>query len=81
MIYAKVDTQQKAALSAAMNTTTDAKWYRRLKIIDLSGQGFSVPELSLMFDLNAGTVRRYIHAYNEAGLCGLQPEYGSADME
>ena len=76
MIYAKVDTQQKAALSAAMNTTTDAKWYRRLKIIDLSGQGFSVPELSLMFDLNAGTIRRYIHAYNEAGLDGLQPAYG-----
>jgi transposase len=76
MIYAKVDTQQKAALDAAMNTTTDAKWYRRLKIIDLSGQGFSVPELSLMFDLNAGTIRRYIHAYNEAGLDGLQPAYG-----
>ena len=76
MIYAKVDTQQKAALDAAMNTTTDAKWYRRLKIIDLSGQGFSVPELSLMFDLNTGTIRRYIHAYNEAGLDGLQPEYG-----
>jgi len=37
MIYAKVDIQQKAALDVEMNTATDAKWYRRLKIIDLSG--------------------------------------------
>jgi len=76
MIYAKIDTQQKATLDATMNVTTDAKWYRRLKVIDLSGQGFSVPELSQMFDLNAGTIRRYIHVYNEAGLAGLRPGYG-----
>jgi transposase len=47
-----------------------------LKVIDLSGHGFSVPELSGMFDLNSGTICRYIHAYNESGLDGLQPEYG-----
>ena len=76
MIYTKVDAQAKDALRAEMNSTTDAKWYRRLKVIDLSGQGFSVPELSRMFDLAAGTIRRYIHAYNEAGLDGLQPGYG-----
>lgn len=29
-----------------------------------------------MFDLSAGTIRRYIHAFNEAGLAGLQPGYG-----
>ena len=76
MIYAKVDIQQKAVLDVEMNTATDAKWYRRLKIIDLSGQGFGVPELSQIFGLGAGTIRRYIHAYNEAGLDGLQPGYG-----
>jgi transposase len=76
MIYAKVDAQKKQALLAEMNSTTDVKWYRRLKIIDLSRQGFSVPELAQMFDLHAGTIRRYIHAYNEAGLDGLRPGYG-----
>jgi transposase len=76
MIYATVDVQQKAELDTEMNRTKDAKWYRRLKIIDLSGQGFSVSELSEMFDLGAGTIRRYIHAYNEAGLDGLRPGYG-----
>jgi transposase len=76
MIYAKIDAQQKAQLDAAMNSTTDAKWYRRLKVIDLSGQGYSVPELSRLFDLGAGAIRRYIHDYNEAGLDELRPAYG-----
>lgn len=76
MIYAKVDAQQKAVLDAEMNATSDAKWYRRLKIIDLSGQGFSVAALCQMFGLGPGTIRRYIHSYNEAGLDGLRPDYG-----
>lgn len=76
MIYAKVNAPQKAVLDTEMNSTADAKWYRRLKIIDLSGQGFSVPELSRLFDLGAGAIRRYIHDYNEAGLDGLRPGYG-----
>lgn len=76
MIYAKVDAQGMDALQVEMSRTTDAKWYRRLKVIDLSGQGFSVPELSQMFDLAAGTIRRYIHAYNDAELEGLRPSYG-----
>jgi transposase len=76
MIYANVNVQQKAVLDTEMNSTADAKWYRRLKIIDLSGQGFSVPELSRLFDLGADAIRRYIHTYNEAGLDGLRPGYG-----
>jgi transposase len=76
MIYAKVNAQQKAVLDIELNNTADAKWYCRLKIIDLSGQGFSVPELSRWFDLGPGAIRRYIHAYNEAGLDGLRPGYG-----
>ena len=76
MIYAKVDAQEQAALRAEMKTTRNAKWYCRLKVIDLSTQGYSVPELAEMFDSCAGTIRRYIHAYNEAGLTGLQADYG-----
>jgi transposase len=76
MIYAKIDAQQQAQLDAAMNSTANAKWYRRLKVIDLSGQGYSVPELSRMFDLGVGAIRRHIQAYNEAGLDGLRPGYG-----
>ena len=76
MIYAKIDMQQQGQLEAAMKSATDTKWYRRLKVIDLSGQGYSVPELSRMFNLGAGAIRRHIHAYNEAGLDGLRPGYG-----
>jgi transposase len=76
MIFAKVDAQEQEALHAEMKTTNNAKWYRRLKVIDLSAQGHSVPELASMFDICAGTIRRYIHAYNEAGLADLHAGYG-----
>ncbi len=67
MIYAKVDAQVRETMRAEMKTTKTVKWYRRLKIIDLSSQGLSVPELSQMFDLFEATIRRYIHHFNEAG--------------
>lgn len=76
MIYAKVDAQAKKTLQVEMNKATDAKWYRRLKGIDLSGQDLRASKLSQMFDRHAGTIRRYVHNYNEAGLDGLRPGYG-----
>jgi transposase len=76
MIYAQVEAQEQEALHAVVKATKDAKWYRRLKVIALSAQGYGVPELAQLFDISAGTIRRYIHAFNEAGLAGLQPDYG-----
>jgi transposase len=76
MIYAKVSVPEGEALHAEMKRTKEAKWYRRLKIIDLSSQGYSVPALAKLFDLGEGTIRRYIHDYNEGGIIGLQPAYG-----
>jgi transposase len=76
MIYAKVDAQVRETIRVEIEKTKNVKWYRRLKIIDLSSQGLSVPELSQMFDLSEGTIRRYIHHFNEAGLPGLSPGYG-----
>jgi len=43
MIYAKVNAQGRQALVTALEHSTDADWYRRLKIIDLSSQGTRVP--------------------------------------
>lgn len=76
MIYAKVDDQEREALQNAMKVTTNVKWFRRLKIIDLSSQGFNVTELANIFDLCEGTIRRYIHDFNQSGLAGLRPAYG-----
>lgn len=76
MIYANVDAQGQKALEQEMKETKDKKWYRRLKIIDLSGQGRSVPEIATIFNLSQGAVRAYIKRYNDGGLSGLQPSYG-----
>ena len=76
MLYAHVDAQGQIELKTEMTQTKDKKWYRRLKIIDLSGQGHNVPELAGLFDLNEHTIRAYIKAYNGGGLAGLRPSYG-----
>jgi len=76
MIYANVDEQTKKELTITMNETQDKKWYCRLKIIDLSSQGFSVSELATLFDLSQHTIRNYIHRFNQGGMAGLRPDYG-----
>jgi transposase len=76
MLYAIVDKQSRDELKDEMALTKDKKWYRRLKIIDLSSQGHTVPELSTMFDLSSHTLRTYIQQYNEGGLAALKPGYG-----
>lgn len=76
MIYANVDEPGRTELLEAMKKTNDKKWYRRLKIIELSGQRFSVPSLATIFNLSPHTVRSYIQRYNQGGLEKLQPAYG-----
>lgn len=76
MIYANVDEQAGIELLQAMKETQDKKWYRRLKIIDLSGQGHSVLTLASLFNVGPQTIRTYIHRYNRGGIDGLRPDYG-----
>ena len=73
MKFANVDEQQHQKLKQAMAQTKDKKWYRRLMIIKLSGQGHQVKQLADMFNLHANTVREYIGRYNEGGITGLAP--------
>ena len=70
MIYANVDEPGRAELLQAMKETEDKKWFRRLKIIDLSSQHFRVPALATIFDLHRHTIRSYIQRYNQGGLEG-----------
>ena len=71
MVFANVSPDASEQLSNALNQASDAKWYRRLKIIQLSSQQTSVPELATLFDLCTATVRAYIKRYNAHGLTGL----------
>lgn len=73
MLFAQVNEKGQEELKRAMSTASETKWYRRLKTIDLSGQGQRVPAIAKLFDIGEATVRRYITAYNEGGLVQLQP--------
>jgi hypothetical protein len=50
MIYAYVHTENHDKLRGELLTTQDAKWYRRLKLIELSRSGIPAPNLAEMFD-------------------------------
>ena len=73
MLFAKVYNAAIKELEQALRNADQTKWYRRLKIIDLSAQGHRVPELAYLFDLGEASVRRYIKQYNEGGLDNLRP--------
>ena len=76
MLYAKVNQTAREALNQAIKTSQNVKWYRRLKVIDLSAKGQKVSEIAAIFDLSENTVRGYINRYNQAGLEGLKADYG-----
>ena len=76
MPYAKVNQAAREALNQAIKTAENAKWYRRLKVIDLSAKGQKVSEIAAIFDLSDNTIRDYINRYNQAELEGLKPGYG-----
>lgn len=78
MIYAKIKQDDFEAIKQELKEAKDSKWYRRVKIIELSGQGKNVSELSGLFDVCNATVRGYIKSYNDNGLDGLKPNYEAA---
>ena len=65
MIYATPQGEHAhSELQHEIKQAKSAKWYRRLKIIQLSLSGASVSQLSDQFDLCPATIRSYIKAYN-----------------
>ncbi len=66
------ETMRSVSLQVELRNAQNAKWYRRLKIIQLSMRGVTVPELAEQFDLCAATIRSYIQAYNAGGIAGLR---------
>ncbi len=72
MIFAKVIDEGLKLFEKELKSTKEAKWYRRLKIVQLSSQKRTVPQLAIDFDLCEATVRDYIRRYNEGGLKALK---------
>ena len=77
MLHAKVEPADRETLCRELKAAADTKRYCRLKIIDLSGQGYRVPDLARLFDLNEATIRSYIHRFNRDGVAGLRTTYGT----
>lgn len=72
MLFAEVIPDASEKLSEVLKQASDAKWYRRLKIIQLSSQQTSVLDVATLFDLCTATIRDYIKRYNAHGLAGLK---------
>lgn len=74
MLFAKSSPETDKKLLQELKQTSDAKWYRRMKLIQLSSQKTPVSDLATLFDCCEETVRRYIKRYNTGGLDGLRPQ-------
>lgn len=74
MLYAHVSPEDRKKLDTELKSATDVKWYRRLKVIQLSAQRKSVPTIAMLFDLCPATVREYLTRYQADGLAGLHWE-------
>lgn len=75
MIYAIPQHEHAVSeLQFALKGAKDATWYPRLKIIQLSMAGMSVPQLAQQFELCPLTVRHYIQAYNAGSIERLRPK-------
>ena len=77
MLFAQLTTEDKTQLRNELKCATNAKWFRRLTVIELSSRGFKVSALAHMFSLSEATIRIYIHAFNRDKLDGLRPTAGS----
>src|SRR5215218_4311117 len=62
---------QRRELQAALHTAPDARTYKRMKSVELSGRGFTVQALADLFDVHEQSVRSYLHAYASGGLAAL----------
>jgi transposase len=72
MIYAEIKSpEEQKRLDDALKASKSKNWYRRLQIIALSAQRYTVQKLSEMFHLCQQTIRNYIHSYNQGGLSKL----------
>ncbi len=72
MISAQVHDPARQELESELKTTTDARWYRRVKIIALSAQGQTVPQLATICAVCQATIRAYMKRYHAGGLPQLQ---------
>lgn len=77
MIYAQVNDEGLKLLEKELKATNGVKWYKRLKIIQFSSQGETVPQLAKRFDVCEATVRAYINRYNKGGLETLKADKSS----
>lgn len=73
MLYANISPHDMKKLTKELHDTKDVKWYQRIKIILLSAQRKSVPELAELFDRCEATIRTYIKRYNAGGREELKP--------
>ena len=75
MIYARPQKEGDVSeLAFELKEANSVKWYRRLKIIQLSMAGAPVPQLAESFDLCQATIRNYISTYNSGGITALRPK-------
>jgi transposase len=74
-----ISEEEKRQLYDLLDNNTDIKY--RAKIVLLAGdEGYTVPEIREMTNIYDKTIRKWIHRFNDYGVCGLFTEIDYSRM-
>ncbi len=68
----ELSTAQRQELAAALRATRAARVYRRLKAVQLVGEGHSVGEVVRLCDVGRSSVYTYLRAFARGGVAALE---------
>lgn len=73
-----ISEEEKRELYDLLDNNPDIKY--RAKIVLLAGEGYTVPEIREMTNIYDKTIRKWIHRFNDYGVCGLFTEIDYSRM-
>jgi transposase len=74
----RISEEEKRELYDLLDNNPDIKY--RAKIVLLAREGYTVPEIREMTNIYDKTIRKWIHKFNDYGVCGLFTEIDYSRM-
>jgi transposase len=69
----RLSRSERNRLAVILRSPPNVKVFLRAKAVDLSSQGWKVPEIAKLVDRDRSVVSRWLHRFDEEGIDGLWP--------
>ena len=75
MKFVSLEPEQRSALDAMMQSKEcNHRTFKRLQSVQLSAQGYSIPQISTLLEVHYNSVYHWITAYEKEGIAGLKDQ-------